>query len=298
MSREEEPDPLWESPIVLAATPIGNLADATERLKQLISSADIIACEDTRRTRHLIQALRLSTGARLVSMHEHNEASRAAELMGQVDDGARLLVVSDAGMPAVSDPGFRIANTAIDAGIGITVAPGASAVTTALALSGLATDRFTFAGFLPRKHSERSQLTERLRTEQWTTVLFDSPRRIAETVTQLAADLGEHRRAAVARELTKKFEEVFRGTLGELSAELTERSQAGLKGEFVLVLAGASAGDRPGEAAPTVDELAGVVVERAAAGERLKAAAKAVGAAHGVAASDLYDAAVQLRRTR
>ena len=296
MSREEEPDPLWESPIVLAATPIGNLADATDRLKQLISTADVIACEDTRRTRHLIQALGLGTGARLVSLHEHNEASRAAELVERADGGARVLVVSDAGMPAVSDPGFRLANAAIDAGVGITVAPGASAVTTALAVSGLATDRFTFAGFIPRKQGDRARLVDRLRAEEWTTVLFDSPRRIAETVVELGAALGEHRRAAVARELTKKFEEVFRGTLGELAEELTKRAEAGLKGEFVLVLAGASAGDRPGESAPTVEELAGVVVARAAAGEKLKAAAKSLGATHGVPASDLYDAAIQHRR--
>lgn len=298
MSREEEPDPLWESPIVLTATPIGNLADATDRLKQLISTADIIACEDTRRTRHLIHALGLSTAAPLVSLHEHNEASRAAQLVEQAETGARVLVVSDAGMPAVSDPGFRIAAAAIGADIGLTVAPGASAVTTALAVSGLGTDRFTFAGFIPRKQSERAGLVERLRTEEWTTVLFDSPRRIAENVAELAAALGENRQAAVARELTKKFEEVLRGSLGELAAELTQRSEAGLKGEFVLVLAGTSAGDRPGEPTPTAEELAGTVLERAAAGERLKAAAKDVGAAHRVPASELYDAAVALRRRR
>lgn len=295
MSREEEPDPLWEAPIVLAATPIGNLADTTDRLKQLIRSADVIACEDTRRTRHLIQALGLATGARLVSLHEHNEVSRAAELLEQARNGTRILVVSDAGMPAVSDPGFRITAAAVEAGVGITVAPGASAVTTALALSGLATDRFTFAGFLPRKHTERLRLIDRLRTEEWTTVLFDSPRRIAQTVAELAAELGEKRQAAVARELTKKFEEVLRGTLGDLAEQLGIRAESGLKGEFVLVLAGASPQDAAGAQAPTVEELAGLVLQRAAAGERLKTAAKDVGARHGVSASELYDAAIGLR---
>lgn len=295
MSREEELDPLWEAPIVLAATPIGNLADTTDRLKQLIRSADVIACEDTRRTRHLIQALGLATGARLVSLHEHNEASRAAELLEQARGGARILVVSDAGMPAVSDPGFRVTAAAVEAGVGITVAPGASAVTTALALSGLATDRFTFAGFLPRKHTERLRLIDRLRTEEWTTVLFDSPRRIAQTTAELTAELGENRQAAVARELTKKFEEVLRGTLGELAEQLQVRAESGLKGEFVLVLAGASPQDAAGAQAPTVEELAGLVLQRAAAGERLKTAAKDVGARHGVSASELYDAAIGLR---
>ena len=295
MSREEELDPLWEAPIVLAATPIGNLADTTDRLKQLIRSADVIACEDTRRTRHLIQALGLATGARLVSLHEHNEASRAAELLEQARGGARILVVSDAGMPAVSDPGFRITAAAVEAGVGITVAPGASAVTTALALSGLATDRFTFAGFLPRKHTERLRLIDRLRTEEWTTVLFDSPRRIAQTTAELTAELGENRQAAVARELTKKFEEVLRGTLGELAEQLQVRAESGLKGEFVLVLAGASPQDAAGAQAPTVEELAGLVLQRAEAGERLKTAAKDVGARHGVSASELYDAAIGLR---
>lgn len=295
MSREEELDPLWEAPIVLAATPIGNLADTTDRLKQLIRSADVIACEDTRRTRHLIQALGLATGARLVSLHEHNEASRAAELLEQARGGARILVVSDAGMPAVSDPGFRVTAAAVEAGVGITVAPGASAVTTALALSGLATDRFTFAGFLPRKHTERLRLIDRLRTEEWTTVLFDSPRRIAQTVAELAAELGENRQAAVARELTKKFEEVLRGTLGDLAEQLQVRAESGLKGEFVLVLAGASRQDDAGAQAPTVEELAGLVLQRAEAGERLKTAAKDVGARHGVSASELYDAAIELR---
>lgn len=295
MSREEEPDPLWDAPIVLAATPIGNLADTTDRLKQLISSAEIIACEDTRRTRHLIHALGLSTGARLISLHEHNEASRAAELVEQARGGTRILVVSDAGMPAVSDPGFRITAAAIEADLGVTVAPGASSVTTALALSGLATDRFTFAGFLPRKHTERLRLIDRLRTEEWTTVLFDSPRRIAQTVAELAAELGENRQAAVARELTKKFEEVLRGTLGELAERLAVRAEAGLKGEFVLVLAGASPADAAGAESPTVEELAGLVLQRAAAGERLKTAAKDVGARHRVSASELYDAAIELR---
>lgn len=295
MSLTEEPDPLWEAPIVLAGTPIGNLADVTDRLKQLITTAEIIACEDTRRTGRLIQALGLSTGARLISLHEHNEAARAAELVARAQAGARILVVSDAGMPAISDPGYRLIAAAIEADVAITAAPGASAVTTALTVSGLATDRFAFAGFIPRRQSERTRLIDRLRSEEWTTVLFDSPRRIVANLEELAEALGEHRQAAAARELTKKFEEVLRGGLGELAQQLGARST--LKGEFVLVLAGASPGDTTGEDQPSIEELAALVLERAAAGQKLKAAAKEVGAMHAVGASQLYDAAVALRRS-
>lgn len=298
MTQQAEAEGLWDAPIVLAATPIGNLADATDRLKQLISSAEIIACEDTRRTRHLISTLGLRSSATLVSLHEHNEALRSAELIEQARAGARILMVSDAGMPAVSDPGFRLTAAAIDAGVGVTVAPGASAVTTALALSGLPTDRFAFAGFIPRKHSDKQQLILRLRSEDWTTVLFESPHRVAAVTAELAEGLGENRRAAVARELTKKYEEVLRGTLGELAQQLAERAETpgGLKGEFVLVIAGAAAGDREDEPAPTVDELAGVVLERAAAGEKLKTVAKELGTSHGISASELYDAAQKLKQ--
>lgn len=287
----DEQDSLWSVPLVLAATPIGNLGDATDRLRRLIATADIIACEDTRRTRHLMSALGLKTTASLVSLHEHNEASRSAELVEQARTGQKILVVSDAGMPAVSDPGLRLVRAAINAGINVTVAPGASAVTTALALSGLDTQQFVFAGFVPRKLTDRQKLLRRLEQEDYTTVLFESPHRIAATVAEFSSHLGAQRSAAVARELTKKYEEVLRGELGELSQILQERSETGLKGEFVLLISGAEP-----HAAMSQEELVAEVLSRAEQGERLKTAAKAVGASYGVSSNELYDLAIQQRK--
>ncbi|GAB3194197.1 16S rRNA (cytidine(1402)-2'-O)-methyltransferase [Nesterenkonia suensis] len=282
------PGGLWDVPVVLAATPIGNLSDATARLRALLETAEIIAAEDTRRARHLCQALGVSVTGRVVSLHEHNEASRAEELVAEAAAGARVLVISDAGMPGVSDPGFRLVAAAIAADVGVTAAPGASAVTTALALSGLPTDRFTFAGFPARKGVERRRLLQRLAGEQWTTVLFESPHRTAATVAELAAALGAERPAAVCRELTKKHEEILRGTLGELAELLADRE---VRGEVVLVVGGA--GDAVEEA--TAEELAAEVLRRVEAGVKLKVAAKEVAADRGISARELYDAALSLR---
>lgn len=288
-------DSLWETPIVLAATPIGNLGDATDRLRRLLLSADIVAAEDTRRARHLCQALGISAPGRFVSLHEHNEASRAQEILAAAEEGSTVLVVSDAGMPAVSDPGFRLVSAAIEAGAGVTVAPGASAVTTALALSGLPTDSFTFAGFLPRKASDRRRLLQRLAGEDWTTVLFESPHRVAATLEEMARELGPTRPAAMCRELTKRHEEVLRGSLGELAEALAQRQEQGsVKGEIVLVLGGADLAE--GGVEPSTEELAQQVLDRAAAGEKLKAAAKEVSDGRAVSSSELYDAALTLRR--
>lgn len=290
---------LWECPLVLAATPIGNRADVTDRLRMLIRSAEVIACEDTRSTRHLIRALGERSTARLVSLHEHNEAARSAELVEQAAAGTRVLVVSDAGMPAVSDPGHRLVTAALEAGVAVTAAPGASAVPTALILSGLPTDRFSFAGFVPRKGAERRALVERLGAEQWTTVLFESPHRLAATVAEFADALGGDRQAAVARELTKKYEEVMRGDLDHLARLLGQRQkETGLKGECVLVIGGVSPGQGTDEEALTVTDAAGLVLARAAEGQRMKTAAKAVAAEHRLNASELYDAAHQLRDSR
>ncbi|KUG60289.1 16S rRNA (cytidine(1402)-2'-O)-methyltransferase [Nesterenkonia jeotgali] len=291
-TREPADASLWDTPIVLAATPIGNLGDATDRLKRLLASAEVIAAEDTRTARHLARALEVTFHARMVSLHEHNEASRSEELVEQARAGTRILVVSDAGMPSVSDPGFRLVEAAIAAGVGVTVAPGASAVTTALALSGLPTDRFSFAGFVPRKAGERKKLLDRLVTEEWTTVLFESPHRIAATLREFAVALGEDRPAALARELTKRYEEVLRGGLGELAAEAAQRQ---LRGEMVLVIGGGSAAGA-GSEPMSLQELAGVVLDRVAEGVKLKTAAKEIGAAHGVPASEIYDAALLRRR--
>lgn len=298
MTAESTDTWLWDSPLVLAATPIGNLADATQRLRMLIRSAEVIACEDTRSTRHLIQALGERTTARLVSLHEHNEATRSAELIEQAAAGIRVLVVSDAGMPAVSDPGHRLVTAAIEASVAVTAAPGASAVSTALILSGLSTDRFSFAGFVPRKQSQRQALWDRLKAEEWTTVLFESPHRIAATAAEAARALGGRRLAAVARELTKKHEEIIRGDLDHISEQLAQRREGpGLKGEFVLIIAGAAAGDSGAQTALTLEDAAAVVLDRAGQGQRMKAAAKEIAAQHGFNASELYDAAHQLRHT-
>ncbi|GAB3846788.1 16S rRNA (cytidine(1402)-2'-O)-methyltransferase [Nesterenkonia populi] len=306
MTAPDSESQLWETPVVLAATPIGNLGDTTERLRQLLRTAEIIACEDTRRTRRLLQALAISTEAKLLSLHEHNEASRSEQLVEQAAAGTRILVVSDAGMPAVSDPGHRLITAAVDAGVGLTVAPGASAVTTALALSGLPTHAFTFGGFIPRKQSEKQSLFARLQSEEWTTVLFESPHRIAAVAAELAEALGPSRRAAVARELTKKYEEVLRGSLAEL-AELLERRHAegALRGEFVLVIAGAAPGDDGAAqltAAEQAQRLAELVLQRTEEGIRLKDAAKQVAAeqpagGHSVSSRDLYQAALERRKT-
>lgn len=288
-------DSLWETPIVLAATPIGNLGDATDRLQRLLLSAEIVAAEDTRRARHLCQALGISAPGRFLSLHEHNEASRAQEILAAAHEGATVLVVSDAGMPAVSDPGFRLVSAAIEAGVGVTVAPGASAVTTALALSGLPTDRFTFAGFLPRKASDRRRLLERLAGEDWTTVLFESPHRVAATLEEMARELGPTRPAALCRELTKRHEEVLRGSLAELAETFAQRQEQGtVKGEMVLVLGGADLAE--GGVELSVEELAQQVVDRAAAGEKLKVVAKDVAEGREVSSRELYDAALALRK--
>lgn len=293
-SESQHSDSLWDTPLVLAATPIGNLGDATGRLRELLSSAEIIAAEDTRRTRHLCQALGISAPGRFLSLHEHNESARAQELLSAAADGARVLVVSDAGMPAISDPGFRLVTAAIAAGVGVTVAPGASAVTTALALSGLPTDRFTFAGFVPRKASDRRRLLQRLAAEEWTTVLFESPHRIAATLSEMSAELGGSRPAAWCRELTKKHEEVLRGNLSELAGTAAERRENGrLRGEMVLVLGGSA--DHGDSAQPSIEELAAAALERVSAGVKLKTAVKEVAAGHDVSSRELYDAALKLR---
>lgn len=282
------PAGLWDVPLVLAATPIGNLSDASPRLRALLASAEIVAAEDTRRTRHLCQALGVRPTGRLVSLHEHNEASRAAEVVERAAAGARVLVVSDAGMPAVSDPGFRLVAAAVEAGVEVTAAPGASAVPTALALSGLPTDRFTFAGFMPRKGADRRRLLHRLAAEEWTTVLFESPHRTAATLAECAEQLGGERGAAMCRELTKKHEEVLRGSLAELAEQTASRQ---LRGEVVLVIGGAAE-----QAAPSREDLVAEVLRRAEAGEKVKAAAKEVAAAHGATSRELYDAAVAARK--
>lgn len=274
--------------LTLAATPIGNPLDASVRLMRALGEADLIAAEDTRRLARLVRELEVVTHGRILSYHEHNEAERTGVLLEALEAGQRVLIVTDAGMPVVSDPGFQAVRAAADAGHRVTVIPGPSAVLTALAASGIAPDHFTFEGFPPRREGRRSSALEPLADEQRTMVFFESPRRTAATLASMAEAFGAERRAAVARELTKTHEEIVRGTLAELAAWAEEGE---VLGEVVLVVAGAE------PAVATAGELVELVLARAAAGERLKDAAKEIARAHaGVGASELYDLALSRRR--
>jgi 16S rRNA (cytidine1402-2'-O)-methyltransferase len=275
--------------LILAATPIGDAEDAPARLVRLLAEADVVAAEDTRRLRRLASALGVQPGGRVVSYHEHNERDRAPELVAAAADGATVLVLTDAGMPSVSDPGLRVVRAGVEAGVPVTVVPGPSAVLTALALSGLATDRFCFEGFLPRKDGERRRALGALAAEPRTMIFFEAPHRLAVTLAAMADVLGADRPAAVCRELTKTYEEVRREPLGDLARWAGDHD---VLGEITVVVAG-----RP-ETPPApedVDRLAAEVVRRAAAGERLKDAAAAVAAASGVAKNALYQAALAAR---
>lgn len=203
--------------LVLAGTPIGDVSDAPPRLLTELASADVIAAEDTRRLRRLTQALGVTPTGRVLSYFEGNEVGRTPELVEALTGGARVLLVTDAGMPSVSDPGYRLVAAAVEAGIKVTAVPGPSAVLTALALSGLPVDRFTFEGFLPRKAGDRSRALAEIAAEPRTMVFFEAPHRIAETLAAMAEAFGAERPAAVCRELTKTYEEVKRGPLGELA---------------------------------------------------------------------------------
>jgi 16S rRNA (cytidine1402-2'-O)-methyltransferase len=267
--------------IILAATPIGNLGDVSRRLVEALTTATVIAAEDTRVTVHLLKALGIENRPQLISLHDHNERVKAAELVELARD-TDLLVLSDAGMPTVSDPGFHLVDAAVAAGVTVTVLPGPSAVLTALAVSGLPTDRFTFEGFLPRKHGDRMSALREVADERRTMVFFESPNRLAASLVDLAEVLGADRRVVVCRELTKFFEEVKRGT----AAELAEWAAVGVKGEIAIVVAGAE--KRVLDLATGVAEVLALV----ATGARLKEAAADVSAVSGLGKRDLYEAAL------
>lgn len=280
--------------IVLAATPIGNLGDASARLRELLASADVIAAEDTRTARRLCQGLGVAPSGRLVAHHEHNEAASAQGLLQQVRAGATVAVVSDAGMPTVSDPGYRLVAAAVAEGLAVTCAPGPSAVTTALALSGLPSDRFAFDGFVPRKDGERRRWLASLLTEARTVVAFESPQRLVDALAAVEDVLGADRPVAVARELTKLYEEVVRGTAAEVHGWARERAAGeGVRGEIVLML-GPAAEDAEGGRADAADAVAEVGV-LAASGTRLKEAVAAVASAHGLRTRELYQAVLDAR---
>lgn len=285
MLRREAIDAVWMRQtgrvIVLAATPIGNLGDASERLREALANATVIAAEDTRTSSKLLQALGIENRPQLIALHEHNERERAAQLIerARTED---LLVLSDAGMPAISDPGFVLVEAAVAAGVDVTVIPGPSAVTTALALSGLPTDRFSFEGFVPRKAGERAKWFAALATEPRTMVLFEAPHRIAESLAAAAEAMGAERRAAVCRELTKRYEQVKRGTLSELA----DWAAGEVKGEIVIVIEGAA------PRTVSADDALAEVQRLVASGVRLKQAASEVAEATGASARELYNAAL------
>lgn len=271
---------------MLAATPLGRPSDASTGLVEALASADVIAAEDTRRVRTLAQSLGVTPGGRIVSFFDQNEATRVPALVADVASGATVLVVSDAGMPLISDPGYRLVAACAEEGLTVTCLPGPSAVTTALAVSGLPSDRFCFEGFAPRKQSARLTWLRSLASEPRTCVFFESPRRLAECLRDAVDVLGPSRRAVVCRELTKTHEEVERGTLDELARWAAD----GVLGELTVVLAGA----RP---TADLDALVAKVVALVDDGMRVKDACADVVAAHPGAPSrrDLYDAVLRAR---
>jgi 16S rRNA (cytidine1402-2'-O)-methyltransferase len=273
--------------LVLAATPLGDAGDASERLRAAIGTADVVAAEDTRRLRSLAAALGVTVTGRVISHYDAVEASRLPGLLDDVRAGRTVLVVTDAGMPAVSDPGYRLVAAAAAEDLPITCLPGPSAVTTALVLSGLPCERFCFEGFAPRRAGERRRWLATLVAEPRATVFFESPHRLAETLAAAVEVLGPERAAAVCRELTKTHEEVLRGPLSEL-AEWADEGP--VRGEITVVLAGAAP-----SAAPSVESLVDAVEERVADGERLKDAVAVVAQAAGVPKRELYAAALAAR---
>lgn len=269
----------------LVGTPIGNLGDLSDRARAILDRADVVACEDTRRTRGLLTSAGIR-GARLVSFFEGNEERRVEELLEHLRRGRTVALVTDAGMPALADPGYRLVAAALDEGIEVDVVPGPSAAVAALVISGLPTDRFVFEGFLPRRAGQRRARLGELAEEPRTIVLFESPRRVAATLADAAAALGE-RRAAVVRELTKAHQEVIRDTLSELAALLADRE---VRGEVVVVIEGAP------QAEVDLDELAGRVAELAERGLSRKEAAERVAAEAGASRREVYEASLRASR--
>jgi 16S rRNA (cytidine1402-2'-O)-methyltransferase len=270
--------------LVLAATPIGRVDDAPPRLARELAEADVVAAEDTRRLKRLTSELGVSVGGRVVSYFEGNESQRTPALLEELEAGRRVLLVTDAGMPSVSDPGYRLVVAAVAAGVPVTAVPGPSAVLTALAVSGLPVDRFCFEGFLPRKAGERGRRLAALAGEERTMVFFEAPHRTAAALGAMAEAWGDKRSAAVCRELTKTHEEVRRGSLAELSAWAAD----GVRGEVTIVVAGAE----PGAGVPTDDDsLRAAVAEREATGMSRKDAILEVARTAGVPKRHVYQLA-------
>jgi len=272
--------------LILAATPIGQVADASGRLADALVSADVVAAEDTRRLKRLASDLGVEIGGRVVSYFEGNEERRTPELAAMLQEGQTVVLVTDAGMPSVSDPGYRLVVAAIEADVAVTAIPGPSAVLTALAVSGLPVDRFCFEGFLPRKAGERTRALTELATERRTMVFFESPHRTETSLRAMAEVFGDDRAAAVCRELTKTYEEVARGGLAEL-VEWAAGQEQGVRGEVTIVVGGVVAEART--YAP--EDLRALVAARQADGLSRKDAIEQVAGETGLRKKDVYDAA-------
>jgi 16S rRNA (cytidine1402-2'-O)-methyltransferase len=266
--------------VVLAGAPLGNAGDGSARLREVLGSADVVAAEDTRRLARMARDLGVAVAGRVVSYFDGNEERRTPELIEALRGGAVVAVVTDGGMPSVSDPGYRLVRAALDAGFPVTAVPGPSAVTTALAVSGLPSDRFVFEGFLPRSGPARRARLRALAAEPRTLVFFEAPHRITGALADLAGAFGAERPAAVCRELTKTYEEVRRGALAELADWAAE---TGPRGEITLVVAGAPPAERPSD-----EELRAAVAQREAAGASRRDAITAVAREYGVPKRDVY----------
>ncbi len=285
--RSDEHSPVSEpGRLVLVGTPIGNLGDLSPRAVEALTTADTIACEDTRRTRVLLSHLGLPAGRRLLAVHDHNEAAEVTRVLERLDKGERVVVVTDAGMPGISDPGERLVAAAAAAGHPVDVVPGPSAMVAALVVSGLSTGRFCFEGFLPRKGSARAQRLREVAADQRTTILFEAPHRVRQTVADLAGAAGDLRRVAVVRELTKLHEEVWRGTLAGAVDHLASKDP---RGEYVIVLDRAPPPDLAGDA-----DVDAALRARLGAGTDKRTAIAEVTAALGVPKRVVYDIALRV----
>jgi 16S rRNA (cytidine1402-2'-O)-methyltransferase len=273
--------------LILAATPLGNILDASPRLKETLEQADLIAAEDTRRAKRLFADLNLEIKAPVISLFEENEIEKIPDIIEKLKNGLKVVVISDAGTPAISDPGYRLVTKAIEENISITVIPGPSAVLSALVLSGLPTDRFSFEGFIARKGKERTEILNNLNTQSRTMVIFESPRRTLQTLQDIQEIVGDDRKAAVVREISKTYEEVIRGSLKELVAWANSKE---VLGEITLVIAGVeNTGKKEVD-----DEAIAEVKQLIAAGSSFKDAVQEVSTQRGLSRRELYEASLRL----
>jgi 16S rRNA (cytidine1402-2'-O)-methyltransferase len=273
--------------LILAATPLGNILDASPRLKETLEQADLIAAEDTRRAKRLFADLNLEIKAPVISLFEENEIEKIPDVIEKLKNGLKVVVISDAGTPAISDPGYRLVTKAIEENISITVIPGPSAVLSALVLSGLPTDRFSFEGFIARKGKERTEILNNLNTQSRTMVIFESPRRTLQTLQDIQEIVGENRKAAVVREISKTYEEVIRGSIKELVDWANSKE---VLGEITLVIAGVENSGKK----EVDDQAIAEVKQLIAAGSSFKDAVQEVSTQRGLSRRELYEASLRL----